>query len=458
MKIFKTILLFICVVVSAKAQVANDYMDNYMQEYSQQNYFSGNVLVAYNDEIIFQESYGKASHTFDVDNSVDTKFNIASLSKQFTAFLILKLSELGKLNLDDPITRFLENFPDDKFGRITIHHLLSNTSGIPSYGEIASRLNDYFSQEAYLELIKEKELVFEPGEKFLYSSLGYYLLAVIAEKSTRETYHQLLKTYVFSPADMRFSYDLDGESILTNYATGYVNVPFSDELKIESYRNYTNALGAGSIVSTTNDLYNWSKIILKEKLINRLLWKKMFTPRVAISETEQYGYGWMILQKNYSEFDSLKIIEHSGTHSGYRSKFRVIPSLKLTIIVLTNFGNVPIDNIVEDLTEIAISEKPIEAPIPTPISLNEAQIKKWQGIYKVDDFEFRLNTNSKTVSLDIFKNGQHAKGPIEYLYSSAEIAFNRTKPQLTLKLSNEKLELIDFDITKMVAVKQLIIE
>jgi len=179
MKIFKTILLLICVVVGANAQVANDYMDNYMQEYSQQNYFSGSVLIAYNDEIIFQESYGKASHTFDVDNSVDTKFNIASLSKQFTAFLILKLSELGKLNLDDPITRFLEDFPDDKFGRITIHHLLSNTSGIPSYGEIASRLNDYFSQEAYLELIKEKELVFEPGEKFLYSSLGYYLLAVI---------------------------------------------------------------------------------------------------------------------------------------------------------------------------------------------------------------------------------------------------------------------------------------
>jgi len=282
------------------------------------------------------------------------------------------------------------------------------------------------------------------------------LLAVIAEKSTRETYHQLLKKYVFSPADMKFSYDLDGESILTNYATGYVNVPYSDELKIESYRNYTNALGAGSIVSTTNDLYNWSKIILKEKLINRLLWKKMVTPRVAISETEQYGYGWIILQKNYSEFDSLKIIEHSGTHSGYRSKFRVIPSLKLTIIVLTNFGNVPIDNIVEDLTEIAISGKPIEAPISTPVLLNAAQLKKWKGIYRSDDFEFRLKTSSKTVSLDIFKNGQHIKGPMEYLYSSAETAFNRTKPQFTLKLSNEKLEFFVFGNTERVAVKQLI--
>lgn len=455
MKNIQIALLTLFIAISCKAQVGNEYMNNFMDTYYQQNFFSGNVLVAHEGKIIFQKSYGKSSHTFNTDNNPETKFNTASISKQFTAFLIVKLSEMKKLNLEDPIVKYLDHFPKDKFGRITIHHLLNHSSGIPHYGNIYARVNEHFTQKEYLKLIQEKELLSKPGERFLYSSLGYYLLAVIAEKSTGKTYDQLLKTYIFNPAGMSSSRNLDGESVFANYASGYLNTTFGKAIKNEPYRNYSNALGGGSIISTTNDLFNWSKSILKKDLLTSSLWKKIFTPYVQMSDDKYYGYGWNILNKAYPKLGELKIVEHGGTHSGYRSTFRIIPSLNLVVIVLSNFGNVPVDEIVDGLTQISISGNPLKAPMPTPVSINESEINNWVGKYATDKYDFEIKATSKTLSINIYKkDGALVKGPLKYLFSNSQTAFNRNHPQLILKLENNKLKVVDVGVIKMIAKKE----
>ena len=174
---FSLIILFIFNI--SKAQDKSQEIDKYVQQYVDNELFNGNVLVVRNDKTVFQKSYGFANKEWNIPNNADTKFRIGSITKQFTAMLIMQLKEAGKLNLQDKITTYLPWYPKENGDKITIHHLLTHVSGLPNYTESADAINDINTHEYTPEEIAKKycigQLRFEPGTRFEYCNTGYFL-------------------------------------------------------------------------------------------------------------------------------------------------------------------------------------------------------------------------------------------------------------------------------------------
>ena len=168
-------------------------IDELIQKYYNYHQFNGSVLVADKGKIIFEKGYGFANLEWQIPNMPDTKFKIGSITKQFTSMLIMQLVEEGKLKLDEKVSEIIPNYPKENGNQITIHNLLTHTSGIPNYTDFPDFYNkvsrNYFSPEALVKIFWDKELEFEPGTKFNYSNSGYILLGYIIEKITGKPYH-----------------------------------------------------------------------------------------------------------------------------------------------------------------------------------------------------------------------------------------------------------------------------
>ena len=170
---------------TSNAQDKSSKIDQYIQQYVDNDLFNGSVLVVQNDKAVFQKSYGFANKEWNIANNADTKFRIGSITKQFTAMLIMQLKQAGKLKLQDKIATYLPWYPKENGGKITIHHLLTHSSGLPNYTESADTINDINTHDYSPEEIAKKycigQLRFEPGTKFEYCNTGYFLLGVIIE-------------------------------------------------------------------------------------------------------------------------------------------------------------------------------------------------------------------------------------------------------------------------------------
>ncbi|MBV8052572.1 MAG: beta-lactamase family protein [Acidobacteriaceae bacterium] len=199
--------------------------DAYIRSEAATHFFRGAVLVGIDGKIVFEKAYGLGDEEWGADNTAHTKFRIASLSKQFTAACLLLLQERGRLNVRDPISQYLAGLPE-VWRTITVHQLLTHTSGIPNYtssSEIARINRTGATPQQMIELVAKKPLDFTPGTNWSYSNTGYILLGMIVEKVSGQAYADFLKTNIFQPLGMRDSgYDKANE-ILKERASGYQN-------------------------------------------------------------------------------------------------------------------------------------------------------------------------------------------------------------------------------------------
>ncbi|MFQ5721449.1 MAG: serine hydrolase domain-containing protein [Candidatus Aminicenantales bacterium] len=199
-------------------------VDAYIKPYLDLGGYSGTVLIAKNGEILFRKGYGMASYEFDVPNTAKTKFQIASLSKSFTSAAIMILQERGKLSVHDPLSKFIPDYPGGK--KITIHHLLTHTSGIPNVNNFPEYSRDSrFPQtlDEIIKMFKDKPLMFEPGEKYSYSNSNYNLLAYIIEKVSGVSYGEFLRKNIFQTLEMNETgHHGEASAIIKNLASGYM--------------------------------------------------------------------------------------------------------------------------------------------------------------------------------------------------------------------------------------------
>ena len=305
-------------------------LDDYLLSAKNAYKLNGCVLVA-QGKITLQYAYGwKDAHTRE-RFQMDTRFPILSVTKTMTATVVLKLQEAGKLSVRDKLSKYFPDFPNGN--KITIHHLLTHTSGIHNYsdniGTEDSLITNYpVAKDRIPDQIKSQPPDFSPGKRYSYNNSGYYLLGLIIEKVTGKPYETVVREMIFGPLNMKHSgFDfihLPGSI----KAKGY---QFLDARRAVPYKHFdsTYAYAAGSVYSTIYDLYQWARAISSRKILAAKSWEAAFTPAM-----NGYGYGWMT-----GQFLGRKYVRHSGGYPGYMAEFVHYPDEDLTIIILNNFGN-----------------------------------------------------------------------------------------------------------------------
>ncbi|CAM4459684.1 serine hydrolase [Corallococcus exiguus] len=320
--------------VAAGAATRQQELDKLLTQYHQLRQFNGVALVANEKGVVLKKAYGQANFEWNVPNTPDTKFRIASVTKQFTAMVILQLVSEGKLKLDDTLVSALPDYRKDTGSRITLTHLLNHTSGIPNYTNAA----DFFSKVsrnpyAVADFVKQfasGDLEFEPGSRFAYSNSGYFLLGAIIERVTGKTYAQAVQERIFTPLGMKDSgYDVYA-TVLPKRASGHELTP--DGYVHAGYLDMSLPYAAGSLYSTVEDLYRWDRALYENKLLPEALKQKMFTPGL-----ENYGFGLTMDPLPLNDGKTvLATIGHSGGINGFSSRIYRVPVGKEVVILLDN--------------------------------------------------------------------------------------------------------------------------
>lgn len=298
--------------------------------------FSGYVYIAKKGEVLLDKGYGKADFDKGTENTKQTKFDVASITKQFTATAVMQLQEKKLLDINDKVDKYIPTFPHGS--EITIHQLLSHTSGLPEHSlefDIRKFKPSYkdFGKDGKNENVK---LSFEPGKSFQYSNAGYILLGYIVEKVSGKALDAYLKENIFTPLNMKNTGYKSPEGQLDGLATGYVSSSKEKAEKSWTFINVGPAIGSASLCTTAEDLIIWQKALKEEKLLSKESYKKMYTPN-----QNNYGYGWYI----YDLSEGKKLYEHYGNASGYRSYTMISPEADTQVIIVGNIQNAPIDSI-----------------------------------------------------------------------------------------------------------------
>jgi len=350
-----------------------------VESYVGSGLFSGSVLVVCDSRPQFRQSFGLANREWGIPVTPDTKFRIGSVTKQFTVAAILQVVERGKLKLSDLISEYYAEAPA-AWQNITILHLLTHTSGIPSYTALPdfphkiSKLHQ--TPEEIIQLTQNEPLEFEPGTQFAYDNTGYILLGYVIEKVTGQSYVQYLQEYIFDHFGMHNTGYDDNATIIPCRASGYSYS--GGHWDNASYIDMSLPFAAGSLYSTIDDLLIWDQALSSGKVVSTASLQAMFT-----DYGHSYGLGWVIRK----QFDHT-IQTHGGGINGFRATIDRYPDDKLTIIVLSNIETSPVEKIARELAALhfGIFEPQHETPVD-PTSLDG-----YVGHYKLGP-KFALNVS-----------------------------------------------------------------
>ncbi len=334
------LLLFCAFAQTGTAQPIAEKIDALVKHYASQQRFNGAVLVAEKGNLVYKNAVGLANMEWNIPNTPQTKFRVGSVTKQFTAMLIMQLVNEGKIKLDAPLTRYLPHYRRETGDSISIHHLLTHSSGLPNY---TNNDNFYkgdnkqnFPVTDFMQIYCSGDLEFKPGSKFNYSNSGYFILGAIIEAITKKPYNIVLQERVLDVAGMKNTgYDFT-EKIISNRAAGYENI--LDGFRNAEYLDMSLPYAAGSLYSTVEDLFLWNKILYTEKLLPDSLKKKMFAGYIADGR-DKAGYGWFT--RNFPAKDSTRNIEmtwHNGGINGFLSELARFPKDENFVVILDNTG------------------------------------------------------------------------------------------------------------------------
>jgi CubicO group peptidase (beta-lactamase class C family) len=376
-KLFISLLLL--PVASLAQKNISALFDNYMQAQVNVNEFTGTVLVAQKGKIIYEKAFGMADREWNIPNTIQSKFEIGSVTKQFTSACILQLAEQGKLSLDDKLSKYFADFP--KADSVTIHMLLTHTSGIKDY----SQLPEFekvctlpLEKDTLVALIKKQPYIFSPGTKWSYSSSGYFLLGYIVEKVSGKSYSDYVYNNVIQKAGLKNTCVNRWDSILLYRAKGYGKT--TGGWKNAYYISMEGANSAGAIISTIEDLYQWNNALFSNKIISAASFSKMITPY-----NEHYGYGLSI-----DSFQHHLEIGHNGGINGFSSFLGRFPTDDVVVAGLSNDETANTSGIVNALAAIIFDIPVISSYKHMEVKVDSSILKRYVGAYKVKNVQIDL--------------------------------------------------------------------
>lgn len=385
-------------------------IDSIIKAYAAINKFNGTALVHDQNKTIFEKSYGWQDAEKKILNHNGSIYQIASLTKSFTALTIVKLTEDGKLSVKDPISKFIPDYP--RGSEITVEHLLTHTSGIyePLRNKEYVRLlhtGESISQAKQISFFKDEPLDFEPGTKFSYTNSGYILLGAIIEKITGLSYEKAVRKIILNPLNMSHTGFVYSSLKSTDKTVPYAFLSKTKQEKTEIWNpELTGA--AGQIYSSAEDLYKYYEGIRDYKIVSKEAFKKATTPFLS-----GYGYGWFI-----DDLYGKKVINHGGNIEGATSYLAMIPEDDICIILLNNITSKKLEKAGNTILA-ALLNKPYQLPKPKKeIVPDSLVLKKYAGNYQLSEDDVIHVT---------FENGQlffqNNKGPVLRILPEKENSF-----------------------------------
>ncbi len=364
-----TILIYLVTGFPLTAQ--NNYtgtVSKLLDKYFEVGQLNGVVLIAEKNDILFNKAYGHSD--FDAMEAMkpNSVFMLASVSKTITSLGILKLVESGKISLDDGLTKF---FPELPYENVTIRHLISNTSGIPEYGQLFIEKWDRRKVAGNNDVIEmmaavKPSLQFEPGTQFRYSNTGFAFAASVIEKVTGLSYEEYMNREIFAPLNMQRTliFTRDKEYEIDDFAFPFIRVSILNPLMVRpetvealSWINYLDSIrGDVSTASCAEDLFNMDRALTTGNFLQQATMNEIFTPAADNSEQEGYGYGWFISKNKNGE----KIVSHEGGMPGISVFNLVNLADERTIIVLSNTNYTRSARIAENIASVFEGDEPVE--------------------------------------------------------------------------------------------------
>ena len=426
--IYACIFVFLPGMLCAQKNNENQQLDKLVNAFVDLDQFSGSVLVAKKGKVVLSKGYGLANREWNVANTADTKFRIGSLTKQFTAMLVMQLYQEGKIDLQGYISDYLPYYRKDIGTRVTIHQLLSHTSGLGDFGsrgdfwEICK--TEYAPQE-FVEKYCSENLEAEPGLSYRYSNSGYYILGAIIEALRAKPYSEVLKERILDVIGMNDSGMEMRKEVTSKEASGY-NLQYGKYTKPDYINLYAVIFAAGGMYSTVGDLLKWDRALYTEQLLSNKNLNLMLKPNM-----EKYAYGIVVNKMKIPELSfTSDFSSHTGAINGFRSIILRESHEQQTIIVLGNMApggtNVDLNPISNKIYSVinglkyenpkpeivqAMAIKILNGSVEQGISFYRKEKLEEKGRYEFNLAEGELNTlgyylltqDKKAAALEIFK-------------------------------------------------------
>ncbi|MFD0958896.1 serine hydrolase domain-containing protein [Paenibacillus chungangensis] len=375
--------------------VNKDKLLQYMDRYTARWPFSGVILAARGNDVVVQRAYGSANLELDVATDYHTKFRIWSVTKSFTAMAIMQLYEQGKLSLDDPLYRYLPEL--SRHDVITIRHVLQHESGLRNFTtvpEFNNHLNKIKLREAeFFELLNRFPLDFKPGSLFSYNNTGYYLLGLVIERVSGQSFEHFVTKHILHPLDMMETGIDTGDKLIPGMASPYTSS--GDGMVPAEYIYMGNVSAAGGMFSTASDLFKWARAIQEEKLLSPRTYRDVFGNSEA-----KYGMGWFLKERS-----GRRRVFHGGAYRGFRSELHCYPDDELTVILLTNYDIVPVTYLADTISDILLGEEATVPDFPPVVPLSTQQIQRYVGTY--EDFGCKAVVDMDGEELFFLWNDRH---------------------------------------------------
>jgi D-alanyl-D-alanine carboxypeptidase len=377
MNVLAASLLAASVLGTMTVTAAADRVSDFVNAYLKKRQVPGCALmVRHNGKVVLAAGYGFANLEHGVRVTPQTVFQSGSVGKQFTAMAVMVLIEEKKLDLDDPISKYLD--VPNAWSAITVRHLLTHTSGLSDYPEKFSLQQDY-TEDDLLNMIKAQPLGFAPGEKSSYSNLGYVTLGILIHKVSGEFYGDLLQERVFAPLGMSHTRVISEADIIPNRAAGY-------RLKDGMLKNQEwvapglNTTADGSLYFTIEDIAKWDEALEKRKILSQASFEQMWRPvRLNDGSAARYGFGWHIGNTDSGH----RLVEHGGAWQGFAAYIGRYPDDRLSVAALCNRAGARAGYIAKRVAGFYV---PTVAPrTHTVVGLNPAVLSSYVGDYRLED-------------------------------------------------------------------------
>lgn len=322
-----------------------------LNEINDNNGPGGVFMVAKNGKSIYKKAIGKANLELGIDLTTSNVFQLASMTKQFTAISILMLEEQGKLNTQDSISKYIPDYPNGN--KITIHHLLTHTSGIKDFTKMKSLkeiAQKEMSPKMMIDFFKDEPVDFLPGEKFEYNNSGYILLGYIIELTSSVSFEDFVKENIFKKIGMDQSYYASDRKIIKDIAYGYQKKESGYVNK--TIINYSVPYASGALMSSLSDMLKWQNALNENVLLKSESLKKAFSKyKLKNGEEITYGYGWRI-----KAIDGSESREHGGSIFGFKTMAVYIPSEDIYVLGMTNCDCYSPTKIVQEIAKLVLEE------------------------------------------------------------------------------------------------------
>lgn len=397
------IFIFLTIARTSPAQLSQKF-DSLFIAFNKEGLFEGAVLIADDTGVVYQKAFGIANHEHKIPNSLNTVYGIGSISKSFTAMVVLQLVQQGKLDIDALINTYLPEYRKDVGNKVTIRHLLTHSSGIPSYTALPNVWEDSmqlsYTSSYILKNFGSRDLEFAPGTNYKYGNTGYFILAMIIERVTGKHLAEVLKDNIFTPLNMFRSGIYDNKKPVENKANGYYRL--GNQYINEPYIHNLNTFGASGVHSTVYDLYLWDKALYTQQLLSGENMRLYTSSHCKIEPNYAYGFGWEFTRTGIGVNDTIATMEHSGAIRAFRANIFRIPAEKKCVILLSNCANQSAYELFENSMKIFrgvnwVSPKSLIADTLYSVmqkkSISDATLV-YKNLEKTDSISFDLSSGS----------------------------------------------------------------